>query len=77
LPIRERDPKKWFIRTSTLFDAAYDKRAAHSPRLAELLFLMLDELEFDPRRAGRPHPKLELWVYESVTLAHLPRIFVL
>jgi hypothetical protein len=38
---------------------------------------MLDEMEFDPREAGIQHPRLDLWVYESVGLAGLPQVVVL
>jgi hypothetical protein len=77
LRIPEPNPNKWHTRTAPFFDAAYERRAEHSPRLCDLLFLMLDQLEFDPRQAGVPHPSLGIWIYESVPIRGLPRIFVL
>jgi hypothetical protein len=39
---------------------------------------MLDELEFDPRRAGVQHPSLQnLWVYETPRMYGIPTVFVL
>jgi hypothetical protein len=60
------------------FDAGYDRRAACNPRLRDLLILMWDEMEFDPRAAGVPHPRLsDLWVYETVGLVGVPQAVVL
>lgn len=39
---------------------------------------MLDELEFDPYRAGREHESLQnFWVYETARMYGIPTAFVL
>jgi hypothetical protein len=39
---------------------------------------MLDELEFNPHRAGRQHPSIPgLWVYETPRMFGIPTAFVL
>jgi hypothetical protein len=39
---------------------------------------MLDELEFNPRRAGRQHDAIQpLWVYETPRMYGIPTAFVL
>ena len=54
------------------------KRASHVPRLRDLLLAMLDELEFDPYRAGREHESLQnFWVYETARMYGIPTAFVL
>lgn len=60
------------------FDAGYEKRARHVPRLCDLLFAMLDEIEFDPRRAGVQHPTFaKFWVYETPRIYGIPVVVVL